>query len=82
MRLGVPFIAPRHLGAIGAPFGRHWLPSIRERTGQSGAPPDSEQCVIPFLVFAKPTVASLWSHGTMDSPVQPGDHWPGTRGAR
>jgi hypothetical protein len=37
MRLGVPFIAPRDLGAVGAPFGRLWLPSVRECTGQSGA---------------------------------------------
>jgi hypothetical protein len=37
MRLGVPFIAPRDLGAVGAPFGRPWLPSIRECTELSGA---------------------------------------------
>jgi hypothetical protein len=37
MRLGVPFIAPRDLGAVGAPFGRPWLPSIRECTGLFGA---------------------------------------------
>jgi hypothetical protein len=29
MHLGVPFIAPRDLGAVGAPFGRLWLPFIR-----------------------------------------------------
>jgi hypothetical protein len=40
MRLGVSFIAPRQLGAVGAPFGRQFLPSVRWRTGQSGAPPD------------------------------------------
>jgi hypothetical protein len=33
MRLGVPFIAPRELGAVGALFGRLWLPSVREHTG-------------------------------------------------
>jgi hypothetical protein len=37
MRLGSPFIAPRDLGAIGAPFGRPWLPSVRRCTGLSGA---------------------------------------------
>jgi hypothetical protein len=37
MRLGVPFIAPRDLGAAGAPFGRPWLPSARGCIGQSGA---------------------------------------------
>jgi hypothetical protein len=28
MRLGGPFISPRDLGAVGAPFGRPWLPSV------------------------------------------------------
>jgi hypothetical protein len=37
MRLGVPFIAPRDLGAVGAPFERPWLPSVRGCTGLSGA---------------------------------------------
>jgi hypothetical protein len=37
MRLGVPFIAQRDLGAVGAPFGRPWLPSVRACTGLSGA---------------------------------------------
>jgi hypothetical protein len=37
MRLGVPLIARRDLGAIGDPFGRHWLPSVRVCTEQSGA---------------------------------------------
>jgi hypothetical protein len=50
MRLGVSFIAPRDLGAVGATFGRLWLPSVRERTRYSGAPPESEQRTIPFLV--------------------------------
>jgi hypothetical protein len=27
-RLGGPFIAPRDLGAVGAPFGRPWLPFV------------------------------------------------------
>jgi hypothetical protein len=59
MRLGVPFIAPRQLGAIGIPFGRQFLPSVGWRTGQSGAPPDMNSPYpvpnrLPFL--AKPTV--------------------------
>jgi hypothetical protein len=41
MRLGVPFIAPRQLGAIGDQQGRLILHSVGWRTGQSGAPPDS-----------------------------------------
>jgi hypothetical protein len=40
MRLGVPFIAPRQLGAVGDELGRPSLPSVEWRTGQSGAPPD------------------------------------------
>jgi hypothetical protein len=41
MRLGVPFIAPRQLGAVEDQQGRLSLPSIKWRTGQIGAPPDS-----------------------------------------
>jgi hypothetical protein len=41
MRLGVPFIAPRQLGAVGDQQGRLSLPSVEWRTGQSGAPPGS-----------------------------------------
>ena len=37
MRLGVPFIAPRQLGAIESNLGRLILPSVDWRTGQSGA---------------------------------------------
>jgi hypothetical protein len=44
MRLGVPFIAPRQLGAVECIPGRHFLPSIDWRTGQSGAPPDTVRC--------------------------------------
>jgi hypothetical protein len=40
MRLGVPFIAPRQLGAVGGNQGRQFLPSVGWRTGQSGVPPD------------------------------------------
>jgi hypothetical protein len=40
MRLGVPFIAPRQLGAVGGIPGRQFLPSVGWCTGQSGAPPD------------------------------------------
>jgi hypothetical protein len=41
MRLGVPFIAPRQLGAVGDQQGKLRLPSVGWRTGQSGAPPNS-----------------------------------------
>ena len=51
MRLGVPFIAPRQLGAVECIPGRHFLPSVDWRTGQSGAH------LFPYL--AKPTVGAL-----------------------
>jgi hypothetical protein len=59
MRLGVPFIAPRQLGAIGGQLGRPNLPSVGWCNGQSGVPPDSHySCplrdLLPFL--AHPTV--------------------------
>jgi hypothetical protein len=41
MRLGVPFIAPRQLGAVESISRRQFLPSVAWRTGQSGAPPDT-----------------------------------------
>jgi hypothetical protein len=59
MRLWVPFIAPRQLGAIGDQFGRHFLPSLAWCTRQSGAPPHSHcsslvRDLLPYL--AHPTV--------------------------
>jgi hypothetical protein len=70
IRLGVPFIAPRQLGAVGGQQGRLFLPSIGWRTGQSGAPPNSHcSCpvrdLLPFL--AKSTVAapSRLAHRTL-----------------
>jgi hypothetical protein len=61
MRLGVPFIAPRQLGAIGDKLGRQFLPSVEWCTGQSGAPTDSycSSSVRDFFPFlAHPTVES------------------------
>jgi hypothetical protein len=62
MHLGVPFIAPRQLGAIGSILGRQFLPSVGWRTGQSGAPPDihcslSSADLLPKM--AQPTVVEL-----------------------
>jgi hypothetical protein len=51
MRLGVPFIAPRQLGAVESNSRRQYLPSVAWRTGQSGAD------LFPYL--AKPTVRVL-----------------------
>jgi hypothetical protein len=79
MRLGVPFIAPRQLGAVGGNLGRLKLPSVGWCTGQSGAPPDSHCSMsgadhLPNL--AQPTIATPASVGapdtvrcTPDSPV-------------
>jgi hypothetical protein len=60
MRLGVPFIAPRQLGAIGDKLGRQFLPSVEWCTGQFDAPPDNYcSCPVHDLLFlAKPTVES------------------------
>jgi hypothetical protein len=44
MRLGVPFIATRQLGAVESISRRQFLPSVAWRTGQSGAPPDTVRC--------------------------------------
>jgi hypothetical protein len=61
MRLGVPFISPRQLGAVGSQQGRQFLPSVGWRTRQSGAPSD-RQCsmsgadLLPKL--AQPTVVT------------------------
>jgi hypothetical protein len=70
MRLGVPFIAPRQLGAVGGILGRLIWPSVGWRTGQSGAPPDSPcSCpvrdLLPFLAHL--TVADSWqlAHRTL-----------------
>jgi hypothetical protein len=79
LRLGVPFIAPRQLGAVGTQQGRQFLPSVGWRTGQSGAPPDSHCSMfgadlLPFL--AQPTVGSSgWlAHRTVRCP-QPTVGW-------
>src|SRR5688572_21522905 len=83
MRLEVPFIAPRQLGAVESIPGRQFLPSVAWRTGQSGAPPDTVRC--GFLSFCGE--ADRWRLGTVgapdtvrctpDSPVPPPDRWLG-----
>jgi hypothetical protein len=76
MRLGVPFIAPRQLGAVESNPGRQFLPSVDWRTGQSGAPPDTIRC--GFLSYSG--AADRWRFravGTPDSPVLPSDRWLG-----
>jgi hypothetical protein len=75
MRLGVPFIAPRQLGAVGGQLGRPNLPSVGWCTGQSGAPPDIHcSCPVrdhlPYL--AHPTVGPWVGWRTRHCPVHTG----------
>jgi hypothetical protein len=70
MRLGIPFIAPRQLGAIRDQLGRQLLPSVEWCTGQSDAPPDSYCSSLVrdlFHFLVKPTVGSsdLMAHRTL-----------------
>ena len=72
MRLGVPFIAPRHLGAVEQNLGRLILPSFVWCTGQSGAPPDSHcSCPVHDCLSnkAQMTIADSWqlAHRTLSS---------------
>jgi hypothetical protein len=77
MRLGVPFIAPRQLGAVESNPGRQFLPSVAWRTGQSSAPPDTVRCRFPSL-FGEADRWQPWSRWcTPDSPVPPPDRWLG-----
>jgi hypothetical protein len=83
MRLGVPFIAPRQLGAVGVNLGRLILPSVVWRTGQSGAPSDihfSYPVRDLLTILAQPTFAYSWrlahrilsgAHQTVRCPYRP-----------
>jgi hypothetical protein len=77
MRLGVPFIAPRQLGAVGDQQGRPSLPSVEWCTRQSGAPPNSHcrQSGADLLLFlAQTTVAARGqlAHRTLSgAPYRP-----------
>jgi hypothetical protein len=83
MRLGVPFIAPRQLGAVESIPGRQFSPSVAWRTGQYGAPPDTIRCGFLSCFGA----ADHWRFGavgapdtvwcTPDSPVPPSNRWLG-----
>jgi hypothetical protein len=75
MRLGVPFIALRQLGAVENIPGRQFLPSLAWRTGQSSAPPDTVRCG-SLSLFGEADRCSLGAVGapdtvrcTPDSPV-------------
>jgi hypothetical protein len=78
MRLGVPFIALRQLGAVEDQQGRLSLPSVAWRTGQSGAPPDSYCSLSGARLPSKSGTDGRCSFGPVgapDSPVPPADHW-------
>jgi hypothetical protein len=88
MRLEVPFIAPRQLGAVGGNQGRQFLPSVGWRTGQSGVPPD-RHCSMSgadcFPKLAQPTIEDLESlaHRTQSgAPFKPLARPRVTRGLR
>jgi hypothetical protein len=74
MRLGVPFIAPRQLGAVGGQQGRPKLPSVGWCTGQSGAPPDthcrrSDADLLPFSAQMTIAAPSQLAHQTVRCPL-------------
>jgi hypothetical protein len=85
MRLGVPFIAPRQLGAVEDQQGRLSLPSVEWRTGQSGAPPDRSCRWSGARLPSKSDTDDRCSFGpvgasdtircTSDSPVPLADRW-------
>ena len=83
MRLGVPFIAPRQLGAVESKSGRPFLPSVVGCTGQSGAHRTLSGARFPSLngEADRCRCGSHWRTGhvrcTPDSPVPPSDRWLG-----
>jgi hypothetical protein len=83
MRLGVPFIAPRQLGAVESNLRRQSLPSVAWRTGQSGAHRTLSGARFPSLngEADRWLTWSRWRTGhvrcTPDSPVPPSSRWLG-----
>ena len=83
MRLGVPFIAPRQLGAVESNLGRLILPSVDWRTGQSDAHRTLSGARFPSKNGAvdRWQPESRWRTGhvrcTPDSPVPPSSRWLG-----
>jgi hypothetical protein len=72
--LGVPFIAPRQLGAVEDNLGRLILPSIVWCTGQSGAPPDSH-CSCPVHdCLPNKAQSTIAASGPMAHRTQSGAH--------
>ena len=83
MRLGVPFIAPRQLGAVEHKSGKSFLPSVVGGTGQSGAHRTLSGARFPSKNGAvdRWQPESHWRIGhvrcTPDSPVPPSSRWLG-----
>jgi hypothetical protein len=83
MRLGVPFIAPRQLGAVESKLGRLILPSVDWRTGQSGAHRTLSGAQFPSIngTVDRWQTKSRWRTGhvrcTPDRPVPPSSRWLG-----
>jgi hypothetical protein len=86
MRQGVPFIAPRQLGAVESIVGRQFLPSVDWRTGQSGADffpsmaqstvADPEPLAYRTVRCSNVTVGSATRHARNPRPtVAPADRW-------
>jgi hypothetical protein len=85
MRLGVPFIAPRQLGAVGGQQGRPKLPSVGWWTGPSGATPDShcrrsDADLLPFLAQMTVAASKQLAHRTLSGahcrPLAPATRRP------
>jgi hypothetical protein len=81
MRLGVPFIALRKLGAVESNPGRQFLPSVEWRTGQSLF---SVPVQIAFLNWRSRLLKiwSCWRTGQSGAPIRPLARPRVTRGLR
>jgi hypothetical protein len=68
MHLGVPFIAPRQLGAVGDKLGRPSLPSIEWRTGQPRGPQDNDYSLSGARLPSKSGTGDHCSFGLIGAP--------------
>jgi hypothetical protein len=83
MRLGVPFIAPKQLGAVESNQGRQFLPSVVWRTEQSSAHRTLSGARFLSLngeadrwqTWSRWRTGHVWC--TPDSPVPPSSRWLG-----
>jgi hypothetical protein len=79
MRLGVPFIAPRQLGAVECIPGRQFLPSVAWCTGQSSAPPVTVRCTTGHCLVHHRTLSGVDLLPYLSKPTvgtrEPLAHW-------